>query len=479
MSSKQNIEENKLIRVLKTLNKKELRKYKAYVESPYVNKNINLISLLDYISKFHPHFDSEDFTEENAFGYLFPDTPFKNGSITKISSKLFKFLTDYFTVVSALQSSFDLDFNLLLQYWRRNLTTDFDRLSEKISRNYSSKTKLKTNDFHNKFLVEKEINRAVSSRKDKGVGDAHFNDASKALDIYYLYTKLIYTCQEINRGNVIKGLSIDHFNIAIVEMIPTTPYKNEPIIDIWYSAYLLLSKDDKLLNYNNLKEKLYTNPDIPDSSQLRMLFTYLENNTLKIFKSRDELYRELFELYNFQIKRNILLNDEVYIPGILKNYMTVSLNLNKIKEANLFLESIKEQVIKTYPSSFLFSQAMLLFREEKYDETLDALNQINFNNIIMKLNERTLRLKVYHHLNYSDLLYDSLNSFRVFLTNNKDIISDRILESNRRFGNHLYKILKNSSVISGNIIHIRENIISDTFTIEKNWLLEQVAQLQD
>ena len=287
MSSKQSIEENKLIRVLKTLDKKELRKYKAYVESPYVNKNINLISLLDYISKFHPHFDSEDFTEKNAFEYLFPNTPFKNGSITKISSKLFKFLTDYFTVVSSLQSSFDLDFNLLLQYWRRNLTSDFDRLSEKISRNYSSKTKLKTNDFHNKFLVEKEINRAVSSRKDKGVGDAHFNDASKALDIYYLYTKLIYTCQEINRGNVIKGLDIDHFNIAIVEMIPTTQYKNEPIIDIWYSAYLLLSKEDKLLNYNNLKEKLYTNPDIPDSSQLRMLFTYLENNTLKVFKSRD------------------------------------------------------------------------------------------------------------------------------------------------------------------------------------------------
>lgn len=479
MSSKQNIKETKLIRVLKTLNKKELRKYKSYIVSPYVNKNAKLIALLDYISTFYPSFDSQDFTEKHAFEALFPNTPFKNGSITKLSSKLFKLLTDYFTVEHALQSSFNLDFNLLLQYWKRDLTTDFDRLSEKISRSNDTKTKLKTSDFHNKFLIEKEINRVVSSRKDKGVGDAHFTNASRALDIYYLYTKLIYTCQEINRGNVIKGLDIDSFNIDIVEMIPKTPYKNEPIIDIWYAAYLLLSKEDKILNYNNLKTKIYQNPNIPDASQLRMLFTFLENNTLKVFKSRDELYKELFELYNFQIKRNVLLNDEVFIPGILKNYMTVSLNLKKTKEARLFLETIEKRMLKIYPSSFLFCQAMLFFNEEKYEETLDALNQVHFNNIMMKLSERTLRLKVYHHLDYVELLYDNLNSFRVFLTNNKDIISDRLLEANRRFSSHLYKLLKNTSVTSDDLKDLEENILSDTQTVEKNWLLSQITQLQD
>lgn len=479
MSSKQKIEEVKLIRVLKTLDKKEFKRYKTYVESPYVNKNNNLIALLNYISNYYPKFNEASFTEENAFAFLFPNTPFKNGSITKLSSKLFKLLSDYFTVEHALKSSFDLDFNLLLQYWKRDLTTDFDRLSEKISRNNNAKIKLKTSDFHNKFLVEKEINRVVSSRKDKGVGDAHFTNASKALDIYYLYTKLIYTCQEINRGNVIKGLDIDSFNIDIVEMIPNTPYRNEPIIDIWYSAYLLLSQEDKILNYNNLKEKLYQNPDIPDSSQLRMLFTYLENNTIKIFKSRNELYEELFELYNFQIDRNILLRDEVFIPGILKNYMTVSLNLNKIKEANIFLDSIRNRIFKIYPDSFLYCQAMLFFNEKKYEETLDVLNQINFNNIMMKLSERTLRLKVYYHLQYSDLLYDSLNSFRVFLTNNKDIISDRLLEANRRFSSYLLRVIKNSTVKTKHLKEIKENIISDTYTIEKKWLISQVSQLLD
>ncbi len=473
------MEEAKLIRVLKTLDTREFKRFRSYVESPYANKNKKLISLLDFIAKFHPNkFDSASCSYEKAFSHVFRGEQFKGDAINKLLSKLFKLLADFFTVESSLASEFEIEYNLLKEYWKRHLSNDFERISQKIRKKQRAAKHLKTDDFYNKYLIEREINREKSTRKDRGVGDAHFQDASSALDIYYLYTKLLYTCQAINRNNVFKGVEMTDFNTQMVEMIPNSPYKNEPIIDIWYSAYQLLSSEDKSGNYYALKDKLYAQLDIPDKSQLRMLFTFLENSTLVIFKQRKDLYEELIGLYDFQMERDILLNDEVFIPTIIRNYMRVSLNLGRIQKAHEFLNVIEEQVKEIHPNDFQFCRAMILFTEKEYEKTLDIMNDINFTNIVMKLNERTMRLKVYYHLGYHDLLYDSLNSFRVFLTNNKEIISDRVLDANRRFSNYLSKILKNISVVSTDFEELEDGIRSDYITMERAWLLEQVNLLK-
>lgn len=469
-------EEIKLIRVLKTLESKELKRFKVFIESPYVNKNTKLIATLNYLSKFHPKFSGKSFTEEKLFEHLFPETPFKTGVITKLFSKLFKLLIDFFVVEEALNTPFNMEFNLLCMYSKKGLMSDFDRLSKKTRKNQEQQIHLDTVDFHHKFKIEKEVNRVISTRQDKGVGDAHFKNVSSALDIYYLYTKLIYTCQEINRGSVIKGLEVDTFNFEIVDMIPKTPYRSEPIIDIWYSAYLLLKEECKTKNYQELKKKLYQYSNIPNPSQLRILFTYLENTALKIFKERPILYKAMLELYNFQLERNVLFNDEIFTPGILKNYMTASLNLNEKEQARNFLDNMKESIIKTHPNSFNYCKAMLLFSEQRYEDALDILNEIHFNNIIMKLSERAMRLKIYYHLSYYDFLADNLNTFRVFLTNNKNIINDHTLDSFRRFSNHLSKILKDVNINSLNMAELEESIRMDTITVEKHWLLEQVSK---
>lgn len=469
-------EEIKLIRVLKTLETKELKRFKAFVESPYVNKNGKLTVTLDYLSKFHPKFSGKSFTEEKIFEYVFPGMPFKGNVITKLFSKIFKLLVDFFAVEEALNTPFNMELSLLCIYSKKGLMNDFDRLSKKIRKNQEQKIHLDTVDFHNRFKMEKEVNRVVSTRQDKGVGDAHFKNAASALDIYYLYTKLVYTCQEINRGNIIKGLEVDSFNFDIVNMVPKTPYRNEPIIDIWYSAYLLLSEENKVSNFKELKKKLYQYSEIPNPSQLRILFTYLENTALEIFKERETLYKEMLELYNFQLERDVLFNDEIFTPGILKNYMTASLNLNENEQARNFLGNIKESIAKAHPNSLQYCKAMLLFSEEEYDTALDILNELHFNNIIMKLNERTMRLKIYYHLGYYDFLADNLNTFRVFLTNNKSIISDKTLDSYRRFSNYLSKILKDVHINALNMEELEESIQLDSVTVERNWLLEQVSK---
>lgn len=472
------MEDSKLVRILKTLDAKEFRRFKIHINSPNYNKNTNHIALLDFISKYYPLFDSPKFTEEEAYQKLYPNTIYKSDTITKLASRLFRLLVDFLSIESTINDSKIIEFNLLNEYANRNLISDFDRLSKKIEKQYAKqKTNQNTEQYYNIFLLERLKNKVISTRLDKGMGDAHFKDVGNALDLHYFYTKLIYACQVVNRSIVVKGIEIEDYNRNIIEIIPQTPYINHSVIDLWYTAYLMLSQQDKMSYYHSLKQKLYENPKLFAPLQQRNLFTYLENIAIRFIEPRTSMFEEVFELYNFQLDHDVFLSGEINIPGLIKNYMTVSLNLGKVDKATQFLAKIKNNVIEKYPENYRFCEAMLLFEKKEYLLALDVLNGFNFSNVIMKLNERIMRLKIYYHLEYFDTLDDTLNSFRVFLTYNKDILNDRILDTNRRFSSHLTKILKTLTDISPNYAELKESIEEDQQTVDKKWLLEQVALL--
>lgn len=472
------MEDSKLVRILKTLDSKEFRRFRNHIHSPNYNKNQNHIALLDFISKHYPTFDSPKFTEEQVYKKLYPNTIYKSDTITKMVSRLFRLLVDFLSIESTINDDKVTEFNLLNEYADRNLINDFDRLSKKMDKQYAKqKTKQNTEQYYNIFLLERLKNKVISTRLDKGTGDAHFKNVGNALDLHYFYTKLIYACQVLNRSIVVKGIEIEDYNKDIIEIIPKTPYINHKIIDMWYTAYLMLSQEDKMSYYHILKTKLYDNPDLVAPLQMRNLFTYLENIAIRFIKPKTSMFKEVFELYNFQLDHHVFLSEEINIPGLMKNYMTVSLNLGEVDKATQFLAGIKDNVIDKYPENYRFCEAMLLFEKGEYLLALDVLNEFNFSNVIMKLNERIMRLKIYYHLEYFDTLDDTLNSFRVFLTYNKDILNDRILDTNRRFSSHLTKILKTLTDISPDYSELKESIEEDQKTVDKKWLLQQVSLL--
>ncbi len=465
------MQENKLIRVLKTFDSKELKRFMLFVDSPYFNKNQNFVGLLNFIKKHHPVFHPDRFNEKEAFIAVFPDSTFKEDAINKLLSKLFKLLGDFFAVEKTMSSSFKREFYLLCQYDQRNLSHDFHRLSKNIRKNLESKQPISINNYHNILLFEQEVNRVASTKEDKGVGDANFGQVNSSLDLYYMYFKLIYTCQEINRQNIIKGLSTKLYNKEIIGIIPKTPYIKNPIISIWYEAYLMLSSKESFPHYSKLKQDLFDHHTLMDGALVRNLFTFLENTAISNM-SGQELYEELFSLYNFQIDIDVLLHKQVTAQGILINYINVAHYLGKIDTAAAFMNKMKPSLMKTLPENFLLCEAIVLFHKEKYKDALGKLNEVNPSNINTKLFERIWRLKVYYQLKYRDILYDSFKSFRVFLTNNKDIVSDSSAEVYKNYITCLSHISKSPVLDSETSNKIFKNFIEGKDIVERKWLLQ-------
>ncbi len=461
------MQRTKLIRLLKTLDETEFEKFCEFVGTPYFNTNGSVTKLLAFIRQYFPDFDQETLNDATAFNHIFPRDKYipKKRVVTKLSSKLLSLLAEYLSIERHRSSSFEKKFNLLLHFRDHHMMDDFHALAKKTKNNHKEKTS--PNAYYENFLIEREINRMVSRMVDKGIGDVNFQDASEALDEYFIYIKLIYTCQKLNRSQVIMGVDISDNLTQMLDTIPSMPYYNAPQIKIWHQAYRLLStknQEERKTLYQDLKQELFGEQIPLEIDQMRLLFTYLENTAIRKLES-DNVYDELYDLYHFQDERKILLNDKTAVPHLIKNYVSVLLNKNLHEEAIQFLESNKDSILPHFEQHYQICRALIAFEQKDYESSLDILNTITLHNIYLKINEKRLRIKIYHHLEYNELIQDSINSFRVFLTNNKSHIHQHHLESNRNFINLYHKISK--SIFDGTML---SEIDSYDKIADKKWL---------
>ncbi|MGK0389789.1 MAG: hypothetical protein ACI94Y_002534 [Maribacter sp.] len=468
---------SKILNLYLTLTHREKKDFNAFIISPYHNTNESVIKLLEYICLFKPNYDQEEFTKKNAYRFVFQDDKVPiTSKIIKLSSKLQKLLEQFIALEQFYISSFPTDYQMLLHYAKHDIENEFQNTYKTIHKRLS-KENITIEWFHNQFVIEKEYNRFISTRKDDGVGDVHFNSTIKALDLYYLVNRLIYECQRINRKSIIKGWKNEVVSFLNLEQIKESAYIEVPIVKVWYEAYLLLKTKDFSLHYRQLKSYLFDIAENLPISQKRLLFTYLENKSIRLFTDRKVMYRELFSLYEHQNKHGILLTDEFSVANVVRNFVSVGLKIGKIEAAEAFIRQLENQKGKKrdYKEVLDLSKAYILFEKESYNYVLDILNTLKTNNLYFKIEERRLRSKCYHHLDMHDLNFDALNTFRVFLTENKHKIHEYHLSANRNFITILLRYLKAKSSFKLNTTEVLVELSEMSPIAEKDWLEKIVA----
>src|SRR5690606_10514298 len=91
------MKESKLIRLLRKLDKNEIKRLRDFVNSPYYNKNSKYCMVFEELLKYHPDFDEKEFSEEIVY---------KNS----LGQKEY----DYFTMKNILSDLNDLALKFLL-----------------------------------------------------------------------------------------------------------------------------------------------------------------------------------------------------------------------------------------------------------------------------------------------------------------------------------------------------------------------------
>jgi len=309
--------------------------------------------------------------------------------------------------------------------------------------------------FHERFLIKQEIILLESFKGEFKNSNLNYKRAVDALDAYYLVKKLMYLCHQWNHQVVAPYQTSDFELLKELEMyIPESPYFEIPTIQIWFNTLQLLKSEDKEKNYFKLKDLVFEHHKILSRIDIRNLFAIIQNSARIVFEKKEAYYNELFELYNFQLKNGIFNDPVFFTVYIFLNIFTSAIILNKLEWATKFLEDHSDYSLNREDDVHSLCKAMLCFSKEEYSEALDILNVCNVKNTYF-------------------------NTFRKYLSKNKNSISDLHLHANRSFVNIANQVFYLQKSDKQKIKALDLEIQKVPVLPEKRWLVKKLESFSN
>jgi len=473
------LKKNKLSIILSALSDKEVKEFRQFVNSPFFNKNKKLLKLIDFLIKFHPTFNHKKFTEIEAINVLSLNRKNGKAQLAKLSTSLFKLFKTF--NYHNRSNEIELDFELLKFYVEKELAHLFNNKQALFEKELDA---LQQNEeqFWHYYKFNDLIRNHLSFTQDKGIGDINYQKTTDALDQFYVLTKLKFTALKKNRQKVVNYRYTFPFINNILDEINSNEIFDTPLIQIWIGIINIIDAEKPtIIQYNNLKSYFLKHQEIITDDDSREIFVYLKNIANQVFPQGKDYFVEYFDLSKKQYEKGFLYYNGFIPPTEFLNIIRIGIAAaenNYIKE---FIKDNKNLISTEYQekeSIYELGMAILLFDEKKYDEVLDILNQIKNVNVYRKMHERRIRLLVYYELDMMSLFDDLINSFRKYLTINKDDLAEFHVNVNRDFINvaaGLYKLIKTDKK---KLSAFKEEI-DDLRTLPyRSWFEEKLSKLQ-
>ncbi len=467
----------KLIEVWGKLTLKEVKKLEQYLCSPYFGNNQMANNLFFILKEYYPEFEAAKVHRENIFKQLFHQTPFNDLKLRHVASDLTK-LMESFIVQQEFNKNPYHQKQLLLQFYNeRNLDKHF-------SQNISNAQKLidkhpyqDTRYYYNQTLINEKDYEFTATRDNRAI-DTSLQQLVDHIDIHYLSNKLKYSCEIINRMNV---LSVE-YNIAfldfIINYLKENPQKDIPAIHIYYTILLTLKESEEEQHYFELKRLLKENLSNFSQIELKDMFAFLQNYCIKQANQGKSAYlQELFEAYQLQLEHGILYDNNILSQFDFKNIITVALRLEAYAWTKNFITDNKPHLRSDFRiNAYTYNMARVHFSQQEYKQALRLLLSVEFTDVYYHLDSKSLLLKTYYELEDFEPLLSLINTFKVYLKRNK-LISDyqkTIYNNLLKFVRKLTRIKMGSKKSVADVQQEMEGVkqIADT-----TWLKQKIKEL--
>ena len=480
------MQSTKLILILKTFHSDGFFRLEKFIRSPYfadVKQRMKVEELFNLLQKEHPHFNRPGFDKGFLFEKLYPEEPFSASKLDKLMSRLLRLIKKFIIAEQVYRDETQQQIILSRYYRDQQLIRPFQQNAQLLKRKQSN-VEAKDKDFYlNNFLLEREIadfESLFNVRKE----NLNLPDTLKSLDVFYLLTKLEYTCRLLSQQSSAIPLSIqdsllndDHFTLLLKDR----PQMIEPLILAYYQAYLILSTENGLQAYKELRKTLAAYARQIPFEQMKALQVICRNFCAQQYNQGDRSYLdELFLLYKEHLENGYLYYNEGLRPSSIKNIMTLGLKLKQFDWVYDFLEAHKSRIVGTTHQEdiYRFNLSLYYFALKRYDKALDQLAD-KYEDTYYKIAARRLELKIYYEQK-SVLLPSKMEAFKIYLFR----ISKKMLTNLHRRGNNNFidmlkqiqnpKTLKNASRIQKLI----DRIDSKEAMMEKEWLLRKIDELR-
>lgn len=420
------MQDSKLIKNLKELEKKTRLRFKTYVNSPYFNQHKKTIDLLHYLLK---HIDGrpKKLEREIVFKALFPGQAFDEQQVFNIMSSLKKLFHSFLAQQRYEDKKFDEDLFLLEAAYTNN---QFDLLKNRAKQ---FDKKLKNCAFHDSTYYYTQY-RYLNTMAYYGT---QFEDRSKSgrlqqltdnLDRFYLLEKIRHSI-ELTSNQILMN---SQFDFSFLDEV-ITYYRQEEkrfiddhSIRLYYTILMSLRDDENPSHYHDLKKTLQDDIHLYGPQEQRDLYSYANNYCVRqINKGKRDYQHELFDLYKEGLRTELIFSNGFLNEWNYKNITVLGCLFQEFEWTEYFLETYQSKLPKNRrENSYNYNMAHLNFSKQRYSEALDHLLLVRFSDVKYHLNYNNLLLATYYALDDTEALMSLIDTFRIYVIRNRKMTGE-------------------------------------------------------
>jgi hypothetical protein len=409
------MKKTRLIEVLRSFEKKELREFKKWLHSPVHNQREDVRQLYAYLIDGKRLAKDHLIHKEKVFTFLYPDEVYDDAKMRQVSYFFMKEMESYLVFASSRADELEYKIRLARIYNERELKREFES-------NLTGLDKLLDNaqyidSTYHRFNYQKNLeeSRHLATQK-RQIAFEKMQEVSQKLDTYFLSEKLQTSLDMLTAQSIYKT----EFDFGILEDILKYIEENElyelPSIGVYYFTFRSLEFKDEEGYYWKLKDLLMSNLDTFRVQKLKEFFVNLINYCVgKSNVGKKEFNRELFELYKTGIDKNIITHGGRISNGMFINIINNGSVLREFNWVENFIENFQSDIAVDERSGIVnLGLGILNFERKQYSEAKSFLEESNHKNILLNLLTRNFLLRTYYKLNKDtelDLLIESMGKY--------------------------------------------------------------------
>ena len=429
-----------VIKILRTFDQDELRKFRDFIISPYHNKKSGAVTLFDGLKSFAPQFNDPGLDRKKIWKVIFPDAEFNYGKMKNIIYDLTRLAERFLIAEGSVSNELMNEHILVTAYMDRNLVdlaeslfSNFEKNSKKISfekntvrENYFySLWKMHTSkwSFKNQLMHSKEYDDVIGLSSDNFLA-CFFIHAF--IMFHNIEAQIIEHNHIAGKSSLEKFLLKAHSSGMINEVIKSVnPLSDETgkVLTVYYKMFITVHSNNSVESYLEYKKAISENISLFSKRDLLALYITLLNcivylDTKKISKPEESL--GIYEIM-FNNKLFFLDKDNMWDQDFL-SYVTLACNLGRPDLIEKFIRNVTALIREDKRENMiLFAKAHLYFTKGEYGKSLECISKTNTDLFQMKYYIKNLQIRNFYELNDYVSFLLAKDSYNHFLDKNKNV----------------------------------------------------------
>lgn len=470
----------KTVLALTTYERKSLVKF---FTSPYFNVNDRLTLLLGLAIEAISS-GIEDHQKEDIWQKVHPDQKFSDVKYRKLFSDALKLIEQWLAQQSFESHPYYINTHLLNELSSRKMEALYNvalKQSDRIGKQQLEKSSMYHLYNFNKWKNKYNFTTEFSKKKTKSIEDLQSNieNLLSNLDIFYINEKLRYYCTILSWRRLTKYDTEIVLIDELIEVIHNYNLLEVTSIAVYYSVMMSMVEPDDESHYYNLKKHIQEDLDIFSRNEVRDIYDSAVSYCIaKVNSGVYKFTEEVLDIYKESLQSGTLFDNNKISPTTFRNIVFFACRAKDYAWSISFVEQYAELLDDRHRENAVnFSLARIYFYQEKYDETVYYLNQVDYEDPGYSLNSRAILISAYYELDEMEALESLLNTFKVYLTRAQSI-PERKKRNYLNLVKYTGQLIRIYGYDKAKLLRLKEKISEDSL-VSKPWLLEKIKARLD